>query len=495
MKIRDQSAVDLGFVVLGACLLAGTGLRFYHLDFQSLWIDELFSVVFSHPGVSVPEIVATYSTDVHPLGYPLALHLWLEVFGDTASAARGLSAVFGVLGIAAVFFAGRSCFHPLTGVFAAVMTSVNAFHIAYSQEARSYSLVFFLATLSYWAFLRVIARPGWRTALAYGMATAAAMHVHYYAYLLAFGQVVAALFAGGLRRWGWRRLIPLVAGAVGAGLTTVVWLRSILKVAKMDEYWPARPEPYFLIEYFHQYFGSDLILSVTCGGLLVALPFLIFRYSDPSRSAGGLDDGAKAGLLVGSLVVSLTAAYLRSILVVPMLIPRVTIIFLPALLLLIGLSLSKLKPTWLSVTVVSGLALASVAGLFQTGYYSTPSKEQWREAVVHLLSDPRLNDETDLCLGSPALGFQYYVDQLGGRVTLKDAELMELAEALEDRVDRPAVWLLVARDERVVQGLRRELRRHWDRTDRVVYLKTSVERWEPLKPDERDEGGNESTQR
>ena len=39
--------------------------------------------------------------------------------------------------------------------------------------------------------------------------------------------------------------------------------------------------------------------------------------------------------------------------------------------------------------------------------------------------------------------------------------------------------LLVARDEDAVRPLRQELRRGWARKDRVEFLETSVERWEP----------------
>jgi len=50
-------------------------------------------------------------------------------------------------------------------------------------------------------------------------------------------------------------------------------------------------------------------------------------------------------------------------------------------------------------------------------------------------------------------------------------------------IDRGALilasCLLVARDEDAVRPLRQELSREWVRKDRVEFLKTSVERWEP----------------
>ncbi len=479
MKPQDRKFTSSSVMFLSGCLLAAAALRLFHLDFQSLWVDELFSVVFSHSRVSVAQIAAAYAGDVHPLGYPLLLHWWLGVFGDTEIAARALSVVFGLLGVAAMFAAGRRCFDARTGVIAAVVTTVNGFHIAYSQEARSYSLVFLLATLSYWAFLSVLARPGWRTAVAYGLATAAAIHVHYYGFIVLFGQVAAALVAPLSGRWRWRRLQPLLAGAAGAGLTVLPWIGPLVRVAGLREAWPARPTPFFVFEYFNEFFGNQIALSVAFAILLVALPFLLRAEPSDAAGEGRLPAGTAAGLLGGAVAVSLAAAYLRSILVVPMLVPKVTIAFLPVLLLLIALALSRMSPAPLRNAIVAVVAVSSVFALFRSGYYDEPRKEQWREAVSSMLADPAFDPDADLCLGTLAPGFQFYVDQFGAQLRVEEAEPTRLLEAVNGRPVLPRVWLLVARDEDSVQPLRRELRRGWVRKDRVEFLGTSVERWEP----------------
>jgi len=454
-------------------------LRFFHLDFQSLWLDELFSVVFSDSDLTISQIVATYADDVHPLGYPLLLHWWLGFFGDTGLAARALSAVFGVLGVAAMYAAGRWCFDLRTGAFAAVLTAVNAFHIAYSQAARAYTLVFVLGVLSYWAFIAVLERPGWKTAMAYGLVNAVAMYVHYYAFVVVFGQVAAALVIGLGRRWDWRRFRPILVAAVFAGLTMVPWLRPMLKVARMRDYWPARPKTFFFLEYFHEYFGSHLILSIAFGGLLIALPFLLVAGGGGSDRNGRTGSRVTASLLGVAVVVALLSAYLRSVLIVPMLIPRVTIVFLPALLLLIALSMSRLRPPMLGAAAAVGLAVVSVNGLFQSGYYNEPKKEQWREAVQYMVSAPDFDPEVDVCLATLAPGFQFYVDHFGTELRVEEADPQRLLAIVSGRSDVPRVWLLVARDENSVRSLRQDLSRGWVRTDRMEFLETSVERWEP----------------
>jgi uncharacterized membrane protein len=475
----SRPTIDRGAFILAGCLLVAVALRFFHLDFQSLWVDELFSVVFSHPDLGLSQIAAAYADDVHPLGYPLLLHWWLGFFGDTGLAARALSAVFGVLGVAAMYAAGRWCFDLRTGIFAAVLTTVNWFHLAYSQEARAYSLVFLLAALSNWAFIAVLGRPGWRTAGFYGLATAAAIHVHYYGIVALFGQLAAALVMPLSGRWGWRRVWALLAGAAGAALTVLPWIGPLVRVAGLREAWPAMPKPFFFLEYFHEYFGKLLTLSVVFGILLVALPFLVRAETPGHPKAGRLSTRMTAGLLGGAAAISLVAAYLRSVLVVPMLVPKVTIVFLPVLLWLIALAISRLSPAWLRIVVVSGVAALSLVGLFRSGYYSEPRKEQWREAVQYMVSAPDFDPEVDVCLATLAPGFQYYVDQFGAHMEVEEADPQRLLAIVNGRPDMPRVWLLVARDEDAVQPLRQELSRGWVRKDRVEFLQTSVERWEP----------------
>lgn len=474
-------------VALLVLLAVAAALRFWRLDFQSLWIDELFSVVFSRSELGLDEIAAAYARDVHPPAYPFALHGWLTVFGDTDLAARALSACFGVLGVAAMLAVGRWCFDARTGWIAASLTAVNAFHIAYSQEARAYSLLFLAAAASYGGFLAVALRPTWRRTALYAAATAAAIHAHYYGFVMVSGQLAAALLFLGLRRPNRGAVGRLLVGAAAAALTMLPWLGPMLRVAGLSEFWAARPAPGFAFEYFHEYFGRSLPLSLVAAFLLLALPVLLRAAPADAGIEGRLRAATAAGLLAASVTISLLAAYLRSVLVVPMLVPKLTIAFLPALLLLLALAITRLRPAPLRWAIVSGFVVLSAAQLVRSGYYTEPRKEQWREAVQTVLADPRFVPGLDLCVGLPAAGFQFYFDQLGAPVIVEEPDPERLAEIVRGRVLRPTVWLLVARDEAEAGETRAFLRRRWRRAARTTFIATSVERWEPLesKPSQR----------
>ena len=68
-------------------LLAGA-LRVYELDYQSLWSDEIFSLITADPMLSLREFWDRVLADTHPPIYYLLLRLWSSAFGQSELAAR-----------------------------------------------------------------------------------------------------------------------------------------------------------------------------------------------------------------------------------------------------------------------------------------------------------------------------------------------------------------------------------------------------------------------
>ena len=466
-------------VAVSAIVLGGAALRCLRLTFQSLWFDELFSVVFSRSDLTVAAIIEKYAGDVHPLGYPLLLHGWLRIFGDGDLAARSLSVVCGVAGIVVLWWVARRLGGPRLGLIAGLLVAVTAYHIAYSQETRSYALVFVLAALSYLALLLFIDAPGWRTALAFGLIVAIAFHVHYYALVMFFGQMVAAVgvfFVRDRDRHALRFVI--LPGAVVA-LAMLPWLGPFLRVAGFDRYWPAVPEPWFFVGYFRTYFGDNPILSAVLAGVLIALPFLLKTRTEEDPADEIIPLRTAAVVLAVSVAASLAVAYARSVLAVPMLIPRFTIVLLPAILLLVAVALSSIRPDRLRVGVVAAVIALSVGDLALGGYYTEPRKEQWREAAAWVLDDPRFDPEADAVLALYSPGFQYYADRRGAGVEIEEATAANLRRVLdEDRAEPPVIWLLLARGTEPPEEFMRLLGETCRRTGGVDLISARAQRWE-----------------
>ena len=125
---------------------------------QSFWLDEATSGLVVR-NFNLVEILTKFSPgDFHPPLYYLVLKVWSYVFGTSEIALRFPSIVFGILTIYTVYLLGKELFSKKVGLMAGVLLATSGLHIYYSQEARMYSLVAFLVTLSIFSFVKIINR-------------------------------------------------------------------------------------------------------------------------------------------------------------------------------------------------------------------------------------------------------------------------------------------------------------------------------------------------
>ncbi|HEV2112654.1 MAG TPA: glycosyltransferase family 39 protein, partial [Terriglobales bacterium] len=169
-------------------------LRLHRLADHSLWVDEAFSVHFAHMHWRAFWKLA-WSREANMLLYYLLLRPWVQ-FGDGEYWVRLLSAIFGVAGVLMMYALGRDLFSRATGLIASALLAVHAFHVYYSQEARSYSLTVFLLIGSAWLFARLVRKPASRrNQVAYALAAALAFYAHIFALLVIVSQWLAFLLS------------------------------------------------------------------------------------------------------------------------------------------------------------------------------------------------------------------------------------------------------------------------------------------------------------
>ena len=140
-------------------LLLAFALRVYHLDFQSIWWDEGHSIEMA--SAPLPQIATLPGMDVHPPGYFIALHLWMDVAGTREFALRYLSVVASLLSVALlVRFARDMAAGENRGVWAAYLcgglAALLPLYVAYAQEVRMYAVVTCLALLAGYTQWRIL---------------------------------------------------------------------------------------------------------------------------------------------------------------------------------------------------------------------------------------------------------------------------------------------------------------------------------------------------
>ena len=186
--------------VLIACafVAAGAGLRFFHLENQPLWNDEMFSLEVATAPVSAIQssLAAQYH---HPPLFFYLLHFALSAFGPSAWALRLISAAAGSLTVGLVFWWCSGMFGMAAGLVSGALCLVAPFHLAYSQEGRPYALAACLALTSCCSFPKLLTARNTGSGLVYAVSSLALLYTHHWGiFVLASHVVYAGLQRGSL---------------------------------------------------------------------------------------------------------------------------------------------------------------------------------------------------------------------------------------------------------------------------------------------------------
>ncbi len=175
-------------------LLVAAGVRFSSLERQSLWDDESYTLR------DIGIIPVPNSADVPEVPPPLFFTLlrgWMKAAGKSIAAIRAFSALWGVIGVMLVGAATWRMVSPYAGLIAAGILALHPFHLAYSQEARPYAMLFALVVAAIWAIWE---KRTWASMVL----CAAALWTH------PWGVFIWILGAVSLRRWQ-MVLVPILA--------------------------------------------------------------------------------------------------------------------------------------------------------------------------------------------------------------------------------------------------------------------------------------------
>jgi mannosyltransferase len=364
-----------------AIMFLGAVLRFYGLGFQSLSEGELAGWDLSNRG-TLPQVIEGVRNDIHPPLYFLMLRFAQWIFGDAEWALRLPSAIAGWLCIPAIYLLGRRLYSEREGLIAALFLAVLWAPVYYSQEVRSYSIVILLSILTayfWWGImlgLRYHRELPARDAVLYVVCAVLCAYLHYFGLLLVVlqGAALAALAYGALRK------AMFLYAAVA--LAYLPWLPSMLHQSRPGIQ-SSGPTPGILPDYFQFLFGRSGLLSLAAWTLLCF--FLIRGWDDLRRRRKGR--GIPPGLLLvawalGPFVVAYVASW-------SMLTNESLLVSLPAVYLLLARGLTRTfsgrAAEIFQGAVAVGLAAAGLAYLlFSMDYYTTPTKEQVREAALYV---------------------------------------------------------------------------------------------------------------
>jgi 4-amino-4-deoxy-L-arabinose transferase-like glycosyltransferase len=133
-----------------------------------------------------------FSESAPPLYYALAW-IWTQATGTGEYGLRSISALAGVATVPVVYLIGYELRGRRAGLMAAALAAVNPMLLWYSQEARAYSLLVLLCSLSLLYCIRAMRHGRRRDFTAWGIVSALALGTHYFALFAIAAEVVLLL--------------------------------------------------------------------------------------------------------------------------------------------------------------------------------------------------------------------------------------------------------------------------------------------------------------
>jgi uncharacterized membrane protein len=365
LKYPNHRWFLLGLVIIGSVL------RLYHLTYQSLWYDELHSMVPTDPQNSISSIIEYAKTDQPPLFF-LYLHLFFKCFGYSEFTGRLASAIIGIIGIPVLYLLGKEIRNEATGLFAAMLTTVNYYQIYYSQDVRFYGMAFLFSALSFLFLIRIVKNAKWQDYVLYFLTTVALLYTHYYGIIIFATQALIFPVIVYYRK-NTRFTITTLLTGIAVAIALIPWLPTVLQDSKIASFWIERPSFFFVARYFFDYMGKDYVSCILFLGL-GAMFVKAWMKNEKSH--------LQVYLIISLwIILSYGLPFLKSMVGTPLLYIRYTIVTLPAwfILLAIGwesIDSHKIKRIFAAIIFVSSLLNLT----WQLNYYDRIEKAQYRQA-------------------------------------------------------------------------------------------------------------------
>lgn len=231
-------------LTLVACLV-----RLYRINQESLWLDEGYTLLFTH--LSLLKLFVVGGAHEHPPLYYLVVHLLLR-FHDSYLVPRVVSAVAGSLCVPVLYALGTRLRGRGAGLVAAGLLAVSPFHIWYSQDARGYELAGLLVLLSYLALWIALEQPRRVLWLAYAASTALALYSEYTTIFVLLPQAILYLRAR-------RQTLgtALLLSWLGVGIAFLPWMGTLLLDAASisGQYWIPAPTTTSIVHTVLEFLG------------------------------------------------------------------------------------------------------------------------------------------------------------------------------------------------------------------------------------------------
>lgn len=380
-------------------LLLATTLRVYHINFQSLWLDEIYTLNVSNPDYSFKTLISEVNLrEGFPYLYFIILKVLHGIFGHEAIVARSFSAFFGVLGVFYIFKLGNQLFNKKVGLIAALLLTFNEYSIFISQEARPYSFYFFATLFTFYYLIIFIKNYNLKNGLIYGISAGLLLNTNFFSFINLFSHSIIIL--------SYLIIIPkenkfifLKNAMISAIIAVVLFIPNyvlLIKLLNFDSQWIPKPTNESLNIIFNEFLGNSQLTLFIFFPLFLYYLFLIFIEKTIKIDYDKIIENNYVfsfSIFFPWIFVIIVVITLKSYLDTSLMITRYFISILPVFFLIFAISIYNIKNIIIQKSITFGLIILMFINLYVVkNYYNNKSKTQFRE-VANFIIDNNKNNE------------------------------------------------------------------------------------------------------
>jgi uncharacterized membrane protein len=384
--------------ILTLILITATILRLYHLDYQSLWLDEIYTMNVSNPDLDFSTTLNEVKINGgFPYLYFILLKILFSIFGWSSIVARLFSAFFGVLVVFFSYKLGKELYNKKVGYYLAILFTFSEYSLYISQDARTYTFYLCAVILSFYFMIKFIKKPNLRNAIIYGLAAGFVLNTNYFSFINLFAQFVIVCFY--LLLIAKEDKVSFIKKAlISASIAILLFLPNIglfLNVFGFKSLWIPSPTNDSFSLLFNEFLGNSEMTMFFITPLFIFYIVNLFKEKQTIKIDEIIENQNlfTFTIIFPWIFLFILTIFLKSYLDTPLIISRYFVSILPVFFIVLSIGFFQIKNQIIRYTILFCLTLFMFTNTTVVkNYYNVANKTQFREAA-NLVIDNNKNNE------------------------------------------------------------------------------------------------------
>jgi uncharacterized membrane protein len=372
--------IKLNFILITILFLAAF-LRFYHLGFQSIWADEISTMINTHPSLTNSQLIENINNkEGFPYFYFMLMKILHTIFGYNLIVPRFFSAIMGVMSVFMIYKLGKVLGDKQIGYIAAVLLSINEFAIYTSQDARPYSIILLAIIVSLHSLALYIKNQNIKTTIYYGLSVGFLLNCSFFGILNVFTQGIILLIILISNKNKINFIKHAFFTFIIGGLLFLPNLTKLFTLFGIKSFWIPTPTLDIVINVFKEFVSYNMYaIYILVALLFYYVVFLLIKNKKQDINSVNRIYFVSFFLLTWIIVFG-GIMYVKSIFGSSVFLHRYLIGLLPALILFFAFILTLISNKFIRIgTTVVLISILFIQTFYIKNYYFTKTKTQYTD--------------------------------------------------------------------------------------------------------------------